>query len=228
MRNIRAYIIVLVIIILVSVISAGIVRASIPHFALTDENISDFRVSTARLKIEEMEIPTAEQLVSGAELILTVMPKGNLEMKNGFVLSEVIVSSVILPNEKIKEGDTIFLYESMRVSPYEKNQFVSLNGTTNFMQQGEEYLVLLRFFDLSEIYDYTDKDLVTYIMVDGNFAEYPCGKYRYMVMQEGSDGNTLIFRDVAQYTNVFGSEEAREVYETLMEEIFMLIPRDIH
>lgn len=228
MRNIRVYIIVLVTIILVSVISAGIVRASIPHFALTDENISDFRVSTARLKIAEMEIPKAEQLVSGAELIVTVSPKGNLEMKNGFVLSEVIVSSVILPNEKIKEGDTIFLYESMRVSPYEKNQFVSLNGTTNFMQQGEEYLVLLRFFDLSEIYDYTDKDLVTYIMVDGHFAEYPCGEYRYMVTQEGSDGNIPIFRDVAQYTNVFGSEEAREVYETLMEEIFMLIPRDIH
>lgn len=221
MRGNRVYVLILAALVLASAVTAFIIRASIPHFALSDESIADFLMYSRGFNPEDLdEFPTSQGLIGSAKLIAVVTPTGNRELKNGRVLSEFVVSFVLLSNGKASAGDTIYIYESVHVNTYEGNQSVSLmSGTLNLMQEGAQYLVLLRFFDQTERYDYTEKDLATYKLVSESFAAYPWGEYRYLYLPEDGSVAPPAYRDARQYTNIFGDERVRELYEALMAEM---------
>jgi len=221
MRGNRVYVLILAALVLASAVTAFVIRASIPHFAFTQDSVADFTMYWGGLDLTKLdELPTSQGLIESAELIAVVTPTGNRELKNDRVLSEFVVSSVLLSNGKASAGDTIYIYESVHVNTYEGNPSVSLgSGTLNLMQTDARYLVLLCFFDQTERYDYTEKDLVTYKLVSESFAAYPWGEYRYLYLPEDGSVAPPAYRDARQYTNIFGDERVRELYEALMAEM---------
>lgn len=173
MRSKRIYIIIILALVTVSLITAIAIRHSFRRFMVTDDAISDFWMSVDSRYDPEILDLSGGDLLAAADLVVLVEPTEERAIRNGYILTKVIIAEVLVSNGSVSAGDVIYIYEPTVANLYEGNEFILTYGTLNLMQQGTEYLALLKLFDQGEYLEYDEIDAATYVLVNELFGMYP-------------------------------------------------------
>lgn len=215
MKGKRIYIILIAALIIASLILALAIRRGFRRFTLTDGAISQFSVFTdARYDPGVLDLSGAD-LLAAADLVVLVEPTDERVIRNGYILTKAYVTETLVSDGVAGAGDAVYLYEPTAANLYEGNESILTYGTLNLMQQGTEYLALLKPFDQGEYLEYDEIDVATYVLVNELFGMYP---YPFDPADSLLNGETpagaepVLYKDVRGIPCLFADAALEEAY----------------
>lgn len=156
-------------------------------------------------------IPSLSELETGSQEILLVRPVSRQLIKED-VLTSLIVIKVFHSARQYKTGDQIWLFEPYGLrtegdtAPAVKS--ISAFSYTNPLLLGEEYLVFLNRREISELYQYSERDLNTFVYANRAVGAFSVNMQEIVLQVRLFSGSDGIVRG---YTENW-SQEARNNY----------------
>ena len=196
-------------------------RASVTHFEMTDASLAGLSAAPGGRGQLTNELPSGFNLSmmrEKSDLIVRVGDPRNHIIYDEGVLTEVTVREVYTGDVALA-GKSIYVHEPSDVNPYGQRPSVLVNGGYLFMQEGEEYVLFLTFYEQPEGYAYTERDRRTYLLTAQQFGKYPMELNLPEVVDYGERPGELAYGEIARYSLFTSDEKAAALYGELYEEI---------
>ena len=216
---------------------AGIViavsyRAGLKTADLSDEALANYKIEYLQSgeSYGSLTLISARDIVQNSDAIYLVEATGNRTLSENEILSEVTVKHCFKQYKDIKENETIYIYEPVKVNIYKTNRTVGgtvsggyiMLSNFNIMEKNKTYIVFLNFFERPEGYNYSEREQRTFLFTEKNVGLFPC-ETDVNCLVINIDSTVRFYNEIREYDYITHSKERAASYSKLQKELFEII-----
>lgn len=208
-------------------------RAGLKTADLSDEALANYKIEYLQSgeSYGSLTLISARDIVQNSDAIYLVEATGNRTLSENEILSEVTVKHCFKQYKDIKENETIYIYEPVKVNIYKTNRTVGgtvsggyiMLSNFNIMEKNKTYIVFLKFFERpEEYYNYSEREQRTFLFTDKNVGLFPC-ETDVNCLVINIDSTVRFYNEIREYDYITHSKERAASYSKLQKELFEII-----
>lgn len=140
-----------------------------------------------------------QELEKESDTIVRVSGAKNRAMKFENLLTELEVKEVYKGDVN---SDKIWVYEPLNITVYPESNYIYLQWCYNLMEEDEDYILFLKFREMPEGYNYSDKDKATFLLSHVAYSKITVNDPIFPQALKGNSAPSERdkYKDMKQYT----------------------------